>query len=1146
MFLDLIYGGVGTGKTQRCIELTESTLKKNPGHRAVITVPDQYSYLTEKRMVEHFGGTGINGVEVLTFSQMFTRMLEKNNNYLSSAGKQMLLLRAVKSTCAEGVFARSAEKTGFISKVAELISEMKHYLITPEDLKTAASDKETMLAEKLTATADIYEEYERLSEGKFADSEDDFLRLSEYIRESEAFKDTHIWFDGFSDFLPQHYEVITSLIECAASVHISICMPRDCEDKIYDTPRETAQRLKKICADKGARLYEQYCDDECRTISSPELLHLMKSFNKRKSIYPHKTHDISLFCARDLYSETEYIATQIVKEVNSGVDFSDIGIMCSETEKYSHLIEAVFGDYNIPYFIDSDMPITEHPIALAVLGIFDIIEENWSYEAVFRYLRTGFLYTEVDGKVLPYDAEKTDKLENYVLRRGIRGKKRWFEEWTEKSGGVFESVLGASKNYRLEEDMDEINGMRRLICTPFVKFLENTSGKRTVRELTESLFDFLCDVKMYEGINSETERLNRLGMRDAAERMKEVWNLIMETMDQAVTTSGGEACSRQFFASLMREGLSKATMKIIPPGVDAVSVGSADKNTAVRPDIVFFMGAVDGTMPTEVKNKSIFNDRDRKKLEESGIETAGTSQKRTEKEAFKFFRAVTSARKKIYITYPTSSPDGAVQQAAGFVKDLYKMFPNMEISDDLIESKPKEINNAKSAFNYIMRSVADKSMQKNARMLEEFFGENEYLRERLPLAEYAANYRKNQPQLTAESAKLLYNDYHRYSVSRLGDYSACPFAYYVKHGLKAQEQETWRIQKFEIGSLLHWAVCEYCTEVGEGCETIEDTKKRWHELTDEKSEEIIDKIIAEITDRVVKGLKRDREKISYLIARMKKILVRSVDIVRLSLVGGDYTAVCYEEKFMIDIEWNGKSVGINGTVDRTDAAEHPEAGTVSLRIIDYKSGNKKFDVVSVANKSDMQLAVYAIAAVELYKKGALGIASKGLVPSVRGILYNKLRSDTVLCSPSDADNIESIVRKEMRLDGAVIVDENNEVDAAAEMDRSIEHGGNSEFLKLAVNSKGDKLNKRVSSFMTAEKFEILTDYVKKTAVSLDEEIFSGKISILPSGSGKKKSCSYCKYKEICLYDSAVYGVKKQITNEDDAWEHMQKEVRENA
>lgn len=1135
MLLDLIYGGIGTGKTQRCIELIEKILKKNPGHRTVVTVPEQYSYITEKRIVEHFGGMGINGIEVLTFSQFFRRYLKNETDYLLPSGKQMLICKAAQKVCdADSIFSLSINKPGFVGKLSELMSEMKHYLITEEALRTASDSESGLMSRKLKAAADIYDEYNALILRGFSDSEDDFEKFADFIEKSNEFENTHILFDGFTDFLPQHYAVIRAFLVKAASVHVTVCKKENSE--IYALPAQTAEKLKKMCREQGVKIYEQNCGEECRTVNSPELLHLERFWTDKRHIYADKTKDISLFCAKDLYSETEHAANIILNEVKNGTNYGDIGIMCGDTEKYVHLIEAVFGTHNIPYFIDNDTPVTAHPIILTVLGIFDIIEENWSYESVFRYLRAGFLYNE-DGT--EYDRRKFDRLENYVLRHGIRGKSRWFSEWTQEAAGVFDTVMG--EYTRTEENLEEINATRAAVCKPFTKFYEK--GKGTVRELSEALFEFLQDINLFEGIRAEALKLNGIGERDAAERMKKIWNLLMEVINQAVVTMGGDMTSRKNYARILREGLSAAKMKIIPPGLDTVSIGAADKNSSARPKVMIFMGAVSGTMPTEVHSKSIFTDRDREALAKKGIETAGTSQAKTMQEEFKFYRAVVSASERIYFSYPTSNADGEAQLPSAFVKKLYKVFPKLSISDDLAEQKPKEISNSKDAFLYIMRAVSDNSMRHNARLLTRFFKNDEYLSEKLPLVRTAAEYRKKQPQLTAESVRLLYNDYHRYSVSRLNDYAACPFAYYIKHGLKAKEQQTWQIQKFDIGSLLHWAVCEYCSEVDGGADSFEETKQRWSELTDEKSNEIIDRLIDDIAERTLRGLKRDREKISYLIGRMKKILIRSVDIIRLSLTKGDYSAVCYEEKFGVDISWKGKSIGIDGKIDRIDAAPNTEYGELSLRIIDYKSGSKKFDITAISNGEDMQLAVYAIAATELYKKGALGHASKGLLPVTRGLLYNKLNSSTVLCG--EDDDAENKIRNSMKLDGVVIVNENDEVFTAAQMDRDIAAGGTSSFLKLAVNSSGNALNKSTSSFITESKFKILSDFVRKTAVSLDEEIYSGKIDILPVGA-KRRACGYCKYKEICLYDAGLCKTRQTVANADEAWDYMEKEVGEHA
>lgn len=1144
MRLNLIYGGVGTGKTEHCIRIISNIIKNNPNERAILIVPEQYSYTTERSLIEKLGGTGANGIEVLTFSQLFRRYIKKVKNYLSPSGKNILFSVAVSEVKEElGIFSRSADKTGFVDKIAELVSEMKRSLIEPEDLTSAIEHNDGILAEKLKSFKNIYTSYNDLIKCNFADSDDDFKRLAEAVMLNDEFKNTHIFFDGFSDFLPQHYEVIKAFLKSAKSLNITLCLPEGekTTGDIFTMPAITAQKLKKLCNVTGANLSEQYCGNYCYRIKSDEIRWLLENWDKRRNVYKKEVNDISLFCARDLYSETEEVAKKIIETVKSGVRFGDIGVLCGNSEQYEHLIDAVFSDFKIPYFNDSAKKITEHPIILTVLAAFDIAAEGWSYEAVFKYLRAGYIYIKEDDKIEPIDIEDIDILENYVLKHGVRGKKKWLceDDWQENSSGVFSEFIEGEKE--TAEDMERINSVRRKIIKPFEKFYNTSCG--CVRECAIALFEFLCDIHIYEGIEIETETLLRGGMNDEAERMKKIWNLLMEVINQAASVAGEKKCSREKFCEMMRAGLSKAEMQIIPPGVDSVAVGAADKNSPAVRKILFFIGAVNGTMPAETHAEGILNDADRNALIDMGFEIGGNPNTLSARENFKFYRSVMSATEKLYFSYPAVDSEGNSKYPAAFVGDLHKMFPKMKIYDGFEENFKENIFTPRQAFLHVMRSVKEENCRTNVEKIKECFKDSLEFSEKLDMIDYAEKYRKVQPQITAENAKLLYNNYHRYSVSKLNDYSACPFRFFVKHGLKAKEQEIQKIHKFEIGSLLHWAVCEYCREVEKGNENQEECAKIWSELSKEESNEIIDKIMSDISLRILKNFSHNRGRIEYLLKRMKKILIRSVEIVRLSLANGEYTTVCYEQKFEIEIKWNEKSVGLNGVIDRVDAAECKEEGKIYLRVIDYKSGSKSFDVISVANSSDMQLVVYAIAATELYKKGALGRTSEKLEPVVGGILYNKLRDDMLVCSKKSPEDADAQLISKMKLDGSVVTGD-DEISDAERMDRKLASpGSKSEFLKLAVNAKGNGLDKRLSAVMPRNKFEILMNYVKKTTVNLDDEIFKGNIGINPSFDGNVRACRYCKFKEICLYDIRTDGEKKLIEKEDDAWQHMESEIK---
>lgn len=1144
MLLDIIYGDTGTGKTELCIDLIERTLKKNPGHRAILTVPDQYSYSAEKILVERLGGTGINGIEVVTFSQFFRRYVRKDNDYLTPSGKQMLYYLATRAdNPEESIFSNSVDKPGFVNKVAELISEMKRYLVTPDILQNF-SDGDDMLSKKISAFSKIYEKYNQLLGDNFADSDDDFSRFADFVMTDEEFKYTHIWFDGFSDFLPQHFEVIRALLCSAQSVHVSLCLTEErAEEDIFKTTVSTCNRLKKICEETGARLYEQSTDNICRNINSPEVLFLRNNLYRRKKSYSEKTNDISIFYSKDLYSETEYVAKNIIKELKNGARYRDIGVMCANMDAYAHIIEAVFSDYGIPYFTDIEMAVSDHPIIITLLSVFDIYETNWSYESVFRYLRTGFIYEKKDI-VSTINPEDIDILENYVLKHGIRGKKKWLQdEWQEKSEGVFD-FINEEKRPSETIDIEYINSIRKKVTAPFFNFYEKTSGRRTCRELATALFEFLCDIHLYDGLLYEISKLNDAGRRDEAERLKEVWNIILEVINQAVVVCGDDYCKRDAFRELIRNGLDKASLKIIPSGIDSISIGAPDRNTSEKFKIAFFVGITQGTMPSETHTDGIITDSERKRLEEAGLEIAKDSQKKNEREIFKVYRAVTSVSQKLYFSCPTSDSEGNSKQSSLFIKELIRLFPKISIDDDLIETVDEEIYTEKQAFLYVMKSLSNIEIKERAEVVAEFFKESEYFKSRLPMMNFAEHYKAVQPEITMENAKRLYNDYHRYSASRLNDFSGCPFSYYIKHGLGAKEQETWQIKKFEIGSLLHWAVMEYCNEVEDGAETMSETAEKWKQLSDEDSMEIIDRIMDDITARTMLRLSRNKGQVEYLLKRMKKILIRSVETVRMSLARGEYSALCYEKDFRIDIEWKGKKVGLNGTIDRVDAMEDIQEGKIYLRVIDYKSGSKDFSITDISNNTDMQLVLYAIAATELYKKGALGKAEQGLEPEITGILYNKLRNDMISADGNDIEKIEKELKNKQKLNGIIIADPCDEVKIADDMDKTMYLTHDiSEFLKLGLNKDGG-INKRMSSITPREDFDALVNYVRKTAVRIDTEIFEGNISIKPSvGKSGKSACNYCKYREICLYDAKLDGFRREIEAKA-AMDYIKKEVKE--
>ncbi len=1153
MMIEIIKGAIGSGKSSYIIESIKEKLKTDD-KKHIIIVPEQFSYATEKLVVGAFGGAGLNNVEVMTLSRLVSRCLTGAlENHLTPSGKMMIVYRAVMSVGEESLFWGSAKKPGFLEACAKMLSEFTQYMITPEVLRDKAEVIENnLLREKLKAMADILDKYNNLIKGRFLDSREDILRLAEYAEQSNAFSEYRFWFDEFSVFLPQHYRVMEGFLKGGADLHISVCSDSRGRE-MYDVNRGIIKRIEKLSQKVGAELSVYATDDVCRRIESKELLYLLENIDRfnEPGFTPmeEETKDISLYVCRDLYAEVRHVALSIRRLVmEQGYRYGDISVVCGNAGGYTHIVEAVFNDYNIPYFADVQMPAAEHPVSFMVMAAWDILLENWSYASVFRYLRAGYIFTKDDTEeIYPLDDEGIDLLENYVLKYGIRGKSMWTEDekWEKSQKGIFEGVLGKDSRSEFSEvELEKINYTRKVITEPFLRLYEKISGRRTVREFAKAFFEFLGDLNLFGGLEKRANEMDSSGLRNEAEQLRMIWNVLTETINQAVVVMGEEKCSREEFSGLLTAGLSALDVSIIPTGIDRVSVSSVERSRQQQPKVMFIMGALFGEIPKETQATGILTDSDRITLREvlsrEGMDIAADTNNRNEMDRFNFFATLFGVSERVHITYPAADAEGNVARPSTVISELYRVFPNMTTGDNIIDTNQEEFLYAPSAaYNFMLANYKRKGVPKD---IYSWYEDNQP--QKLEVIKKAGEYKKNAARITPENAKKLYQD-RQYNISRINEYGKCPFGYFVKYGLKAKEQPLWKIQKFDLGSIMHIAVEMYCRRVDNNADSFEQLRENWLSLTKEESDAIVIEVMEDIRERIVDGISRDENKIRYIIMRLTRIVKRSVELVKKSLSLGEYTAVCYEQKFRTQVKWKDSSVIVNGVIDRVDMAKVQEEKIAELRVVDYKTGKKNFSVVSICNRRDIQLVMYAIAAVEMYKSGGIRYADKELEPRMRAVVYNNMHYQPV--AAKNQDEGESLLKKENRADGLLVLEENlddklaYDLDSLIRMDSTLENSNESEIFRLGL--KKDKNPTEKSQVAPSSAFDILMDYVKKSVIEIDDEIFDGVIKICPGCEGDKKTCAFCDFQEICLYNEIFDDKNEMVTDQKEAWEIMKKEVR---
>lgn len=1142
MPLRIIRGAIGSGKADLCLREIEKIHEKNTQRRCIMIVPNHYSYETERRFVEHFGGTGLNNIEVLTLRKMAINFLTAAElKYLTPAGKQMLIYKAVNDYCknteiTDAKLIASVKKPGFLDVAGSLISEMKRYSVTPLNLSEGAEKikNNDTLKNKIAAIGAIYDMYSSFVSGSgYTDSEDDIKRLAEYIAGSSDFdSSTYVWFGKFDEFMPSQLNIIEALLKCGSNVTVCVNYPEN-DDGTYEQIRNTYFMLEDLKILYGGEIVP--LDGRLEHIKSRELKFLFENWNNSGAVFDERPESISLFESRDAYSEVERAAGQIVDLVReTGLRFRDIAVLCGNAEEYQHIVQTVFAEYEIPYFTDSTVILSDHPIALQILSLFDIFEEDWSYEAVFAYLRAGFIYEECDGRFAPMSQNKVDKMENFVLRCGIRGQSKWLGETAWNGGDDIISTAFGEEGDSLNDSFFE--DFRREIIAPIVEFKEAVSRRKTAREHAKALFNYFERINLYAGLRTEITRLRYKGMLNEAEQFTQIWNLILEVLNQTVVTVGDEKMNRAEFGEYIRAGLTKCEIRTIPSGIDQVYVGSVERSSRSNVKAMFVIGAVGGTFPDEFGDEGFLSNSDRSTLaERCNIRLAPDTKRKMEKQYFKVYRALCAACDMLFLSYPLQNSEGRALRASRMIIDIHKKFPELTIRDSLVNNDDKIYISSPKAT--IHKMLINKSGGVSAKPIweaaYEWYKSSGEWDNMLAMLESAGKFAARDIEIESSIAGKLYEDKGAYSASRLNTYAKCPFSYFIKYGIGAYERREWEITPANVGTYAHAVIKKFCERVEDGAVNAADKLDCWRNLretgddgTTPTREEILDEIINTTRENMLSSQTRDKEKTANIFGRMGKTVRHAAKIVHMSFKNGRYAEEGMERHFEIDL---GGGIAVKGDIDRIDVYNETGADA-RVRIIDYKTGKTAFDVVDVYNRIDMQPVIYALAARELIRD------ETGKRTAVTGIYYNRVRDDFEKLKYGDAESkADAKHDKARKLDGVTFIDNAGDNRVIYDMDRGLEYGEESVFLNIEAGGDGIEPSENVR---LRPEIEGLMETVRESVIEMDREIKSGNISLHPYAASQIYSCDFCEYQKVCAFDLDKRCDRRREGDKKSVWELM--------
>lgn len=1088
MKLNLVIGKSHSGKTEYCMK---HALSGNS--ESYIIVPEQYSFTAEQKKTA-LQTTGLFGdAEVISFARLAHRILSLSDGaamgHIDNAGKVMLLYKILSDnqsrlTMLNGAIAdRSAE-------MLKLIVEFKRYNVTAQALLTLSQKiSEERLKMKLSETAYIYNEFENALSGRYINSDDNLARLADRIIKTDNFKNTDIYIDAFSSFTEAELLCVRAFLAVCKSVTVTLCADAQNKGRHEFLPSEKTWAHLLRLADELAVPTETILLKQ-GDAKSAALRHLeTEYFNYPAKTFSESTKDIEVFTAGNPYSEISHTAASIRNLVRQeGYLYREIGIIYSDTELYPKYIKSIFRSYDIPVFPDEKKPIINHPVVIFIMSALEIITDGFSYEPVFRYAKSGFAR-------IP--RELTDILENYILATGLRGNIwRDSEKWSVRADIYAENseLTEAEK-----ENLKAVNRARDIIAKPLIALADNLKSGKTVKEKCMALYDFMNLVKLPTRLMAMAKLLDKKGDAYRGAEYKAVYGKIIDAMDELVDSAGEQKISIKDFAELISVGLSQYETGVIPAVCDGVLSGDIARMRGYDVRALFILGATDQSFPSIPQPKGFLSDSDRLVMKENGIEIAPDGKTASLEGDHLLYKAFTCPSEKLFISFPSSDFMGAALRPSMAVTRIARIFPGAKIYDNIL-GEPKEdiLASPFSACSYIALRMSGGKMTAFEEKIKSALNDIPGYKERLCAIEKYVNYKNRAAPLSSKNISALFGDTLYTAVSRLESFSACPFSYFMKYTLRARERRVLSLGASDAGSFLHNFIDEFSKRLAINGRT-------WHTVDEDYINSEIEKIMEIMGGRLNQYLISESTRTARLFVRLCNALRLSLRLISEHMKRGAFEPMGYELVFgengdfsplKIDLP-NGSRVLLTGRIDRADKFVSKD-GETFVRIIDYKSGSKAFDLSEVFYGINLQLAVYLTAICE----------NNNCRPA--GILYFKLDDPIIETDPFvDTDIVLGSKIKNLKLSGLL-------VDTQEVLEASDKTNVFSDFLPVRRLKSGEFSG----GIASANNFKNLQRHIKKTVSALANEILRGKTDISPYKTKTSSPCIWCPYKSACRFDTA--------------------------
>lgn len=1136
MALQFYFGPSGSGKSKRLHQDVLHMAAKDPDCNFLFLVPDQFTMQTQTDLVKESPGGGIMNIDVLSFGRLTHRIFEETGYgrkpVLDDTGKSLVLRKVASSVKEElPVLSGNLNKIGYIHEIKSAISEFKQYGLSVERVGELAefSKSRGTLYYKLKDLKTLYQAFDTYVAERFITTEDTLALLSRAVHESKIMKNSVVIFDGFTGFTPIQYRLIAELMELSRMVIVSVTLGEGenpyrimGEQELFYLSKKTVRDLQKWAQKRNVRQAEDVYLGKGglpRFRESRELAHLEKQLFR----YPLKPYEesqkdsIPAIQIREAMSPAGEVrgACILIKRLvlEQNYSYRDIAVVTGELETYGDFFEREAATYDIPVFIDRTRGILLNPFLEYIRSALRIVLQNFSYESVFHYLRSG---------LADFTMEETDLLENYILATGIKGRKKWGELFTRNA----------------TEQINELRARLYGQMTPLLQKQETASG------YVKALYEFIVAGRIQEKLLTFEEQFRADGEEERAKEYAQIYRLVMELLNQIEGLLREEAMTLQEFADILDSGFAEIEVGTIPGGVDRVIVGDMERTRLNQVKVLLFLGVNDGNIPRNANKGGIISDIDREFLKDSDIELAPTPRQQMFTQRLYLYMNMTKPSERLYLSYARISSDGKTLRPSYLIDTVKALFP-CAYQGNLMEGKEsvtERIMGKKDALPYVAEELRERAQGRAGGMTdEEFFSlcriywEDSAFRSQMEKLLQAAYEHYEHKPLGAMIARMVYGTVLENSVSRLERYAACAYAHFLQYGLNLKEREVFQLENTDLGNIYHEVLEVFSHRLKEHGYT-------WLDFPKEEGEQLLWEALENCSMQYGETILYSSVRYQYMIERMYRILKRTIWALKEQLKSGKFLPEAFEMSFSrvenldaVNITLSEEEkMKLRGRIDRLDTCEDEDH--IYVKVIDYKSGNKKFDLAAVYYGLQLQLIVYMNVAAEMMKKSH---PDKEVVPAA--LLYYHV-NDPMIKSEEELspEQVNDQLLKELRMNGLV----NDSEEVIGLLDGSFA----TKSSIIPVERKSDGSLSARSSVVNRQDYEVISNYVNQKMHQFGTEILQGNIEVNPCEQGNTESCTYCTFREICAFDGKIPGFEKRkpghgmdvLKDEQDIIEKMRK------